>query len=83
MAQYKRDAIEAQIAGDVIKAQIARKSLGSWPGWTASGLNASKSNSSVTAPTKLPGSTMNGGLAKPFVADASTFSRLRRGKPLK
>ena len=27
MAQYKRDAIEAQIAGDVIKAQSARKSF--------------------------------------------------------
>ena len=27
MAQFKRDAIEAQIAGDVIKAQIARKSF--------------------------------------------------------
>jgi hypothetical protein len=27
MAQYKRDAVEAQIAGDVIKAQIAHKSF--------------------------------------------------------
>ena len=83
-AELAGDAIKAQIAGDAIGAKIAREIRpGSWPGWTASRLNASKLNFLVTAPTRSPGSIMSGGLAKPFVADASTFPRLRGGKPLK